>query len=182
MDSLQKTILRELTRMLARSLDNAPAADELPYYAEVMYQDITSAMQLDDDDCQRLTHAFNLYGRGATKWPVPRQIIEIINAYRYEFKKEVKQLPVSQEIKEGRKRAAEKGLRSMREVIGSIERVREVQKKAFQTINDEDHERLIHEKSIEGEVYRLIMGYPEPREVTVKRDENTEDLFKNGQT
>ena len=61
--------------MLARNLENSPAADELPQVSSVMAQDLRGAGYglLRPD---KVVAALNELGRELTRWPCPAQVIE----------------------------------------------------------------------------------------------------------
>jgi len=68
-------VFAELHIMLARSLDYAPAADELTYVAETMAKDLQSdGIASDQIDLQRLQVAFTRHGKTQTRWPTAYHI------------------------------------------------------------------------------------------------------------
>lgn len=61
--------------MLARNLENSPAADELPQVAAVMADDLRHA-GYSHVPHETITLALNELGRELTRWPCPAQVIE----------------------------------------------------------------------------------------------------------
>ena len=74
---LQLAIKQELLRMLARQLDYAPTADELPFTVQVMTDDLVNR-GLRDADVPRLREAFARLGPALQKWPTARTVIEAL--------------------------------------------------------------------------------------------------------
>jgi hypothetical protein len=72
---LQTIVEQELYRMLARQLDYAPTADELPFTAKVMTDDLVYR-GLRDQDCDRVREAFQKLGPALQRWPTARMVIE----------------------------------------------------------------------------------------------------------
>src|SRR3990167_4793203 len=82
--TLAETIRNELARMLARQLDYAPAADELPFTIQVMADDL-GRRGLTDDDSARVQEAFRVLGPQTQRWPTSRMVMECLpakNSYR----------------------------------------------------------------------------------------------------
>ena len=77
--TLIETIRNELARMLARQLDYAPAADELPFSIQVMSDDLTRR-GLADDDAGRVQAAFEVLGPQIQRWPTARMVLECLPA------------------------------------------------------------------------------------------------------
>ena len=75
--TLTETIRNELARMLARQLDYAPAADELPFTIQVMADDL-ARMGLTDDDVERVQAAFQILGPQTQRWPTTRMVTECL--------------------------------------------------------------------------------------------------------
>lgn len=63
--------------MLARQLDYAPNADELPFTAQVMTEDLAHR-GLRDADVARVREAFNALGPALQRWPTARMVIEAL--------------------------------------------------------------------------------------------------------
>ncbi len=61
--------------MMARQLDHAPSAEELPFTIQVMAEDL-AAKGLTDADCDRLSEAFRILGPSLDRWPTSRIVIE----------------------------------------------------------------------------------------------------------
>ena len=61
--------------MLARKLENCPAADELPIVAEILADDLIAAGYGND---QRVASAIEHIGRNDLRWPQPARVIEAI--------------------------------------------------------------------------------------------------------
>lgn len=85
--TLYDTVRIELTRMLARQLEYAPGADELPFTIQVMTDDLNHR-GLMDGDSDRVAEAFRALGPQTQRWPTSRMVIECLPARR-----EIKQLP-----------------------------------------------------------------------------------------
>ncbi len=81
---LLKTVMQEMVRMLARQLDYAPAADELPFSAQVMVDDLKH-YGLTDEDANRVMSAFITLGPQIQRWPTSKTVIEALPApvHRY---------------------------------------------------------------------------------------------------
>lgn len=73
-DSLRLAIKTGLIRMMARRLDYAPTAEELPMTASVFHDDLV-AHGLGDADAERVRLAFEEFGRKSGRWPRPAEII-----------------------------------------------------------------------------------------------------------
>ena len=63
--------------MLARQLDYAPTADELPFTVQVMTDDLVNH-GLRDIDAPRVREAFARLGAALQKWPTTRTVIEAL--------------------------------------------------------------------------------------------------------
>ena len=63
--------------MLARQLDYAPTADELPFTVQVMTDDLVNH-GLRDIDAPRVREAFARLGPALQKWPTTRTVIEAL--------------------------------------------------------------------------------------------------------
>ena len=74
---LRATIQQELLRMLARQLDYAPTADELPFTVQVMTDDLVNH-GLRDVDAPRVREAFARLSPALQKWPTTRMVIEAL--------------------------------------------------------------------------------------------------------
>lgn len=74
---LRTIVQQELIRMLARQLDYAPTADELPFTAQVMTEDLAHR-GLRDADCDRVREAFAKLGPTLQRWPTARMVIEAL--------------------------------------------------------------------------------------------------------
>src|SRR3972149_1564669 len=72
---LRTIVGQELYRMLARQLDYAPTADELPFTAQVMTEDLVHR-GLRDKDCDRVREAFHRLGPALQRWPTARMVLE----------------------------------------------------------------------------------------------------------
>lgn len=95
--NLYETVAKGLVVMLARNMEYAPAADEIPIVAKILTQDLVN-MGYADCDSDRIGHALNLAGRNFDKWPSTFQIKSSIPARRdWEWKPDVKRLPESEE-------------------------------------------------------------------------------------
>ena len=62
-------------RLLARKLENCPAADELPIVAEVLTDDLIAAGHVRAD---RVGAALETIGRYDMRWPQPARVIEVV--------------------------------------------------------------------------------------------------------
>lgn len=71
---LRQTLHLSLGRMLARCLDRAPAADDLPRVVDVYHDDLVDH-GLRDEDAHRVAAALAKAGRMAERWPRPREVI-----------------------------------------------------------------------------------------------------------
>ena len=65
--------------MMARQLDHAPSAEELPFTIQVMTEDL-SGKGLNDGDCDRVREAFRILGPSLDRWPTSRLVIESLPA------------------------------------------------------------------------------------------------------
>lgn len=63
--------------MLARQLDYAPNADELPFTVQVMTEDL-ARRGLSDADANRVREAFASLGPALQRWPTARMVIEAL--------------------------------------------------------------------------------------------------------
>ena len=70
---LYQMLAQEMTKMLARNLRYAPAADELPIVVSVMEEDLR-ALGYKDDDIERIVYAINQVGRAIDDWPTVNTI------------------------------------------------------------------------------------------------------------
>ena len=70
---LYQMLAQEMTKMLARNLRYAPAADELPIVVSVMEEDLR-ALGYKDDDIERIVYAINPVGRATDDWPTVNTI------------------------------------------------------------------------------------------------------------
>lgn len=78
MEAILRTIVeQELVKMLARQLDYAPTADELPFTAQVMTEDFAQR-GLHDCDSARVQEAFRKIGPVLQRWPTARAVLEAI--------------------------------------------------------------------------------------------------------
>lgn len=154
--SLLKTISEELTRMLTRSLDNAPAGDEIHFSVDVMANDLYS-LGYDENYIDRIEDAFNFFGQHADRWPTTKDIMETIKARRPIFVSDQKAI---EEKKEEWKPVTE-GVPTPAGILAEKIRKTIIQpkltKRQIKTINDEDNERLSKEDSVEGIIYRHTM-------------------------
>lgn len=74
---LREVVTQEMIRMLARQLDYAPAADELPFTAQVMVDDL-HRVGLSDVDTDRVIAAFRHLGPRTQRWPTARMVLECL--------------------------------------------------------------------------------------------------------
>jgi hypothetical protein len=81
---LLKTVMQEMVRMLARQLDSAPAADELPFTAQVMVDDLKH-YGLSDGDSNRVMSAFIKLGPLIQRWPTSKTVIEALPAPEHPY-------------------------------------------------------------------------------------------------
>lgn len=72
--TLNEVLRQELVRMLARNLDNAPAASEIQFSVSV-YEDDLRHRGLDDDDAERVKAAFDSLGPTVTRFPTSADVI-----------------------------------------------------------------------------------------------------------
>lgn len=75
--NLKTIIMQEMIKMLARQLDCSPAADELPFSAQVMTDDFIR-IGLTDSDAERVSEAFQRLGPRVQRWPTSRMVIEAL--------------------------------------------------------------------------------------------------------
>lgn len=75
--TLTDVLRRELVRMLARNLDNSPAASEIHYSVSV-YEDDLRHRGLTDDDADRVKAAFDGLGPSITRFPTSHDILEAV--------------------------------------------------------------------------------------------------------
>lgn len=159
-EGLYDIVSEELTKMLSRSLKSAPASDEIHFYVEVMAQDLYDS-GYEASDKIRLCDAFNYYGRNHDRWPsslaIKQTIIERGKMRTMERQLNQKRLPEPQEVRRRRKEKGKIAIKTMRQILGDIEIVKKSEKKVG-TITEEDHKRLMKEDSIEGILYREMMG------------------------
>ena len=83
---LYKVLAQEMTKMLARNLRYAPAADELPIVVSVMEEDLR-ALGYKDDDIERIVYAINQVGRATDDWPTVNTIKKnILTREQFDFR------------------------------------------------------------------------------------------------
>ena len=83
---LYKVLAQEMTKMLARNLRYAPAADELPIVVSVMEEDLR-ALGYKDDDIERIVYAINQVGRATDDWPTVNTIKKnILTRDQFDFR------------------------------------------------------------------------------------------------
>ena len=151
---LLETVSKELTRMLTRSLANSPAADEIHFFVDTMANDLYS-LGYDENYIERIEDAFNFFGQHADKWPTTKDIMETIKSRRYIFSERVA-IEHTEEVS----RHDKNELSPIADYLEKIhDEITPSKLKSYQlkTINDEDHERLSKENSVEGIVYRHMM-------------------------
>lgn len=160
-ENLAKIIAVCLDQMLSRHLNNAPAADEITFAIDVMAQDLF-ALGYAESHHERIIDAFNFYGQHYDTWPTTNQIIQTLKSRTYVFAD--KKL-----LQEKRRKWVpwDKDKDTPAKVMADSMRSETVHKKLtrgqIKTINDEDHKRLLQERSHEGIAYRHMMGAPEPK-------------------
>ena len=98
---LYKVLAQEMTKMLARNLRYAPAADELPIVVSVMEEDLL-ALGYKDDDIERIVYAINQVGRATDDWPTVNTIRKnILTRDQFSFRtqpyKMIEQKPPTEE-------------------------------------------------------------------------------------
>ena len=81
---LIESVSKELTRMLTRSLDNSPAADEIHLFADTLSNDLYS-LGYNENYIERIEDALNFFGRNSNKWPTTKDIVETIKSRKYTF-------------------------------------------------------------------------------------------------
>lgn len=74
---LFQSVSEGLYIMLARNMDFSPAAEDLPFTIQVIYQDLCDH-GFGDDDCSRIEHALNMIGRTCQRWPTTKTIIDSV--------------------------------------------------------------------------------------------------------
>ena len=79
-------VTQELVKMMARQLDSAPSAAELPFTIQVMTEDL-QRQGLRDEDCDRIAESFKTLGPVLNRWPTANHVIAVIP------KREQKKLP-----------------------------------------------------------------------------------------
>ena len=72
-NKLYQALAQEMTKMLARNLRYAPAADELPIVVSVLTEDFM-ALGYRDEDIPRIVYAINQVGRAIDDWPTVNTI------------------------------------------------------------------------------------------------------------
>ena len=83
---LYKVLAQEMTKLLARNLRYAPAADELPIVVSVMEEDLR-ALGYKDDDIERIVYAINQVGRATDDWPTVNTIKKnILTRDQFDFR------------------------------------------------------------------------------------------------
>ena len=164
---LYKAISQQLVRMLARNLDRAPQAEELPLCIQVLCDDLMNCGYT-DADATRVAGAIDKYGRDADVWPNTKRIQDTLRGTAYWKAMDISGLPALPEPDEIKLRGKETGLKNLRhirDILGPYveEKVngRSCPNPKY-ILNDTEHEKLIKENSIEGELYREMMGHPEP--------------------
>lgn len=81
--TLSDTVHQQLFKMLARNLDYAPSAADLPAVIQVMIEDLRRH-GLSDGDSDRVAEAFCTLGPHLQKWPTSRMVIESLPSKRME--------------------------------------------------------------------------------------------------
>ena len=154
---LYQVISQQLTRMLARRLENAPAADELPMCAQVLCDDLMNCGYM-DGDATKVGGAIDRYGRGAERWPRTCDIQAVLREMRDEETRteSLSHYPASS----GPAQSILKP--SMPGKILERDKVKRLPPNQEYILNDVQHEALIKENSLAGEIYRDRMDYPEP--------------------
>ena len=79
--TLSDTVQQQLFKMLARNLDYAPSAADLPAVIQVMIEDLRRH-GLSDGDSDRVAEAFCTLGPHLQKWPTSRMVIESLPGSR----------------------------------------------------------------------------------------------------
>ena len=79
--TLSDTVSLQLFKMLARNLDYAPSAADLPAVIQVMIEDLRRH-GLSDGDSDRVAEAFCTLGPHLQKWPTSRMVIESLPGSR----------------------------------------------------------------------------------------------------
>ena len=154
---LYQAIIKQLTRMLARSLDKAPAADELPMYAQVLTDDLMNCGYM-DGDAAKVGGAIDRYGRSAERWPRTGDIQAVLREMRDE---ETRAEMLSHSlVSSGPRQSILKP--SVPGKLLDRDKVKKLPPKSEYILNDVQHEALIKENSLAGEIYRDRMGYPKP--------------------
>ena len=148
-------VSKELTRMLTRSLDNAPSADEIHFFAATMADDLYN-LGYGENYLDRIEDAFNFFGRHAERWPTTRDIMETIKSRRYIFVAQQKQIENKKEWKPMTKGKHTPAYLLAEKIKNEIV-VKKRERKPIATINDVDYERLSKEDSIEGKIFRHVM-------------------------
>ena len=144
--AIYRAVSPVMGRMLARGLDNSPAADELPYYAEVLAGDMV-AEGLGAKDADRIAEALDTLGRHLDKWPTPRAVLDTLKTNRKAYKPFPKERQLEHQISDEEREAQH--LRN-RELIERLKRYRgPAQKKKRpqiqNLISDEEEQRLLDE-------------------------------------
>ena len=153
---LLEIVSKELTRMLTRSLANSPAADEIHFFVDTMANDLYS-LGYDENYIERIEDAFNFFGQHADKWPTTKDIMETIKSRRYIFSERAA-IEHTEEVPRHDKN-------ELSPIADYLEKIHDeitlptinLKSRQLKTINDEDHERLSKEDSVEGIVYRHMM-------------------------
>ena len=152
---LYKAIIKQLTRMLARALNNAPAADELPLYAQVLTDDLMNCGYT-DADAAKVAGAIDKYGRDAEVWPNTKRVQDALREMR---DKERREESCFLGVAKGPAKTILKPSIPLRLTADSL--VKREPPPPQHVLNDDQHEALLKEDSIEGELYRDRMGYPQ---------------------
>src|SRR3990167_7842386 len=169
---LYQAIIKQLTRMLARALDKAPAADELPLYAQVLTDDLMNC-GYGDTHAALVASAIDRYGRDAEVWPNTRRIQDVLREMREEERRN-ENLFISSS--RGPSQTILKASLPLK-----LENMREKKSPPLpqHLLNDDQHEALLKEDSIEGELYRDRMGYPQLELQQLPPSVSFEDLHDN---
>ena len=140
---LYQMLAQEMTKMLARNLRYAPAADELPIVVSVMEEDLR-ALGYKDDDIERIVYAINQVGRAIDDWPTVNTIKKnILTRDQFDFRtKPYKSLEQKPPTKEQRARQKAQIAKVIADIKLDVKKRKETSEKKYNEKEKRVNERI----------------------------------------
>ena len=142
---LYLAISKQLVRMLARNLDHAPQAEELPLCAQVMTDDLMNCGYT-DGEALKVAEAIDRYGRTAQRWPTTRDIqsaLRDIAQHNYMNRNDYKSLPEPDGEKQRRKAVGLENLEKIKKMLRETTKALPYNKKQRAAKPDYDEAELL---------------------------------------